>query len=130
MSQQMLVSLIPIAVILLVVIARVLFVHGGSGGGSIAGMAVCRKCGHAFPRPFIAPNLVTGKLLHCPHCGAWAILPAASTAELELAKSLEQSQRVPPRVDRLRGRGAATPDRKLQIRIAFPLPDAANASKV
>ena len=92
MSQQMLVSLIPIAVILLVVIVRVLFVRGGSGGGSIAGMAVCRKCGHAFPRPFIAPNLVTGKLLHCPHCGAWAILPAASPAELELARSLEQSR--------------------------------------
>lgn len=93
MSDEMLRSLIPAGVILIIVVAMVIF--RSSSGGGIAGMAVCRKCGRAFPRPFMAPNLVTGKLVHCPHCGAWAVLPAASQAELDLARARERGPETP-----------------------------------
>jgi hypothetical protein len=97
MSQALLTSLIPTAIILVIVIAMVVFVNsGGRGrGGGVAGMAVCRKCGRAFPRSFLAPNLLTGKLVHCPHCGAWATLPAATQAELDLAMAREQEPERP-----------------------------------
>ena len=90
-------SFILLAVILVIVLARVVFVNsGGRGsGGGIAGMALCRKCGRAFPRSVLSPNLVTGKLVHCPHCGAWAILPAASQAELDLAAAREKGPETP-----------------------------------
>lgn len=93
MSDEMLKSLIPTAVILVAVVAMVIF-RSRSGGG-MAGMAVCRKCGRAFPRPFVAPNLVAGKLVHCPHCGAWAILPAASQAEIDAARGREDAGEKP-----------------------------------
>lgn len=97
MSQETLTSLIPAAIILVVVIARTIFVYGGrrGSGGGVAGMAVCRHCGRAFPRSFISPNLITGKLVRCPHCGAWAILPAASQAELDLARAREEPEPPP-----------------------------------
>ena len=85
--------LVPV-VILLVVIGRRLFVASGSSRDGrpsygIAGAAVCRKCGRDFARPWWAPNMLVGKLLRCPHCGAWAILPAASAIEVEVAESRE-----------------------------------------
>jgi hypothetical protein len=50
------------------------------------GGAVCPRCGLPFPRPFLAPNLVVGKLVHCPHCGKVALLPAAGREALEAAE--------------------------------------------
>jgi hypothetical protein len=93
MSELTIRSLIPAAVILIIVVAMVIF-RSRSGGG-FAGMAVCRKCGRAFPRPFMALNLMTGKLVHCPNCGAWAVLPAASQAELDLAAAREKGPETP-----------------------------------
>jgi DNA-directed RNA polymerase subunit RPC12/RpoP len=96
MSQETLLSLIPLALAILFIVARAMFLK--ESRGSYAGMAVCRKCGRAFPRPFFAPNLVTGKLVRCSHCGAWAILPAASPAELQVAQSLNETPAAPERV--------------------------------
>jgi hypothetical protein len=93
MSQESLVGLIPLALIIVYVIVRAVFMRGDGGGH--AGMAVCRKCGRTFPRPFLAPNLVTGKLVRCAHCGAWAVLPAALPAELELARLREATTGTP-----------------------------------
>jgi hypothetical protein len=99
MSDFALTSLIPAAVIFLVVIAFLVFRASRPGtGGGIAGMAVCRKCGRAFPRPFMAPNLLTGKLLRCPHCGAWAVLPAASQAELDVADARDKPSQPEPTI--------------------------------
>jgi hypothetical protein len=97
MSQETFTDLIPVAIILVLVIARLIFVYGGrrGSGGGVAGMAVCRKCGRAFPRSLLSPNLIVGKLTHCPHCGALAILPAASQAELDLARARESAPEAP-----------------------------------
>jgi hypothetical protein len=35
----------------------------------------------------LSPNLIVGKLVRCPHCGKWGILPRASSAELEAAEA-------------------------------------------
>jgi hypothetical protein len=113
MSDEMLTSLIPIAIILVLVIARVVFMNGGNrGGGSIAGRAVCRRCGRAFDRPFLAPNLFLGKLLRCPHCGAWAVLPAASQAELDVADARDKPSQPEPTIA-----SEPTDDDKLRRRI-------------
>lgn len=95
-SQETLTNLIPLAVILVLVLARIIFVNSSRrGGGGAAGMAVCRKCGRAFPRSLLSPNLLLGKLEHCPHCGVWGILPAASQAELDLARTRESGSEMP-----------------------------------
>jgi len=52
-----------------------------------AGGAVCRHCGFPYPRHFLSPNLLVGKLDRCPHCGKWAIIPRASRAALEEAEA-------------------------------------------
>ncbi len=52
-----------------------------------AGGAVCRRCGFPYPRHFLSPNLLIGKLARCPHCGKWAIVPRASHAALEEAET-------------------------------------------
>ena len=51
-----------------------------------AGGAVCPRCGLPFSRPFLAPNLMVGKLVRCPHCGRVSILPKASPARLQEAE--------------------------------------------
>jgi hypothetical protein len=53
----------------------------GAGGG-----AICSRCQLPFSRPFLAPNLVAGKLVRCPHCGKIGILPRASSANLQAAE--------------------------------------------
>jgi hypothetical protein len=60
----------------------------GQGYG-LAGGAICPKCGRAFPRSMISPNLFTGKLERCPHCGKWSVVRAASGAELAAADARE-----------------------------------------
>jgi hypothetical protein len=57
-----------------------------SGQYGLAGGAVCRRCKMPFARHMLAPNLILGKLERCPHCGKWAIVPAASHADLEAAE--------------------------------------------
>ena len=52
-----------------------------------AGGAVCPRCELPFSRPFLAPNMVVGKLVRCPHCGKISILPRASAASLQTAES-------------------------------------------
>lgn len=55
----------------------------------LAGGAVCSRCGRPFARHIWAPNMVMGKLERCPYCGKWAILRAASPAELAAAEAAE-----------------------------------------
>lgn len=52
-----------------------------------AGGAVCRGCQLPFSRPFLAPNLLVGKLVRCPHCGKWDVRPRASREALERAEN-------------------------------------------
>lgn len=56
-----------------------------------AGGAVCGKCGMPFSRHFFSLNMVLGKLERCPHCGHWAIVPAASTSVLKQAEARWQA---------------------------------------
>lgn len=51
-----------------------------------AGGTVCRGCQLPFSRPFLAPNLLVGKLVRCPHCGKWEVLPRVSREVLERAE--------------------------------------------
>lgn len=68
------------------------------GQYSIAGGTVCPRCKLPFSRSSFSPNMVTGKLERCPHCGKWSIRPRASRAELDAAedrlraKSQEKAQ--------------------------------------
>ena len=59
------------------------FVLGKYG---LAGGAVCPRCGMPFSRPYLAPNLMVGKLVRCPHCGKVSILRQASPARLQEAE--------------------------------------------
>ncbi len=52
-----------------------------------AGGVVCPRCQMPYSASFLAPNLVVGKLLCCPHCGKWAVTPRASQAALEAAEA-------------------------------------------
>jgi len=71
------------------------FIPGKYGA---AGGAVCPRCNFPYSRSFLAPNLLVGKLQVCPHCRKWAIVPAASPADLGAAEA------------RLGGEGSATVD--------------------
>lgn len=55
-------------------------VYGVTGG------AICPRCTFPYARSLMAPNLVVGKLLRCPHCGKWAVVAAASLAALAAAE--------------------------------------------
>lgn len=48
----------------------------------IAGGAVCPRCTFPYARSVLAPNLLVGKLMRCPHCGKWAIVPGAAVRTL------------------------------------------------
>jgi len=52
-----------------------------------AGGAVCKRCGFPYPRHFLSPNLLVGKLGRCPHCDKWAIVPRASHVALAEAEA-------------------------------------------
>ena len=51
-----------------------------------AGGAVCPRCSLPFSRPYLAPNMMVGKLVRCPHCGKFSVLPRASLAMLQEAE--------------------------------------------
>jgi hypothetical protein len=57
------------------------------GQYSLAGGAVCRHCQMPFSRHMMSPNLVTGKLERCPHCGKLQLARRASPAELAAAEA-------------------------------------------
>lgn len=56
----------------------------GLGGG-----VICPKCGRPFALPVLAPNVVTGKLVHCPYCGKWSVARRASREALAAAEAAE-----------------------------------------
>ncbi|MGB2896095.1 MAG: hypothetical protein WBB65_08025 [Anaerolineales bacterium] len=83
-----------VGVVVLVGLGALLPVLMGRRSGSFklgkygpAGGAVCRRCGFPYPRHFLSPNLLVGKLARCPHCGRWAIAPRASHTALEEAET-------------------------------------------
>jgi hypothetical protein len=53
----------------------------------MVGGAICPRCTFPYSRNVLSPNLLTGKLERCPHCGKWAIAPRASAANLEAAEA-------------------------------------------
>ncbi|MEN8172656.1 MAG: Ig-like domain-containing protein [Chloroflexota bacterium] len=57
-----------------------------------AGGAVCPRCTFPYARNILSPNLLVGKLGVCPHCGKWAIVPAASSADLSAAETRLSSE--------------------------------------
>jgi len=76
-------------------------VYGAAGG------AICPRCTFPFSRSFLAPNMVVGKLVRCPHCGKWSILPRASSgalaaAEERLAADSETEIDVPGEAEKLK----------------------------
>ena len=57
------------------------------GEYGMAGGAVCPRCTFPYSRRVLSPNMLVGKLERCPHCGKWAVVPRATSAELEAAES-------------------------------------------
>jgi DNA-directed RNA polymerase subunit RPC12/RpoP len=60
------------------------FVLGSYGP---AGGTVCSRCDLPFSRSLLAPNLLAGKLVRCPHCGKIGIMARASQARLQEAEA-------------------------------------------
>jgi len=60
-----------------------------------AGGAICPRCSLPFSRHVLSPHLILGKLERCPHCRAWAVVPAASHAALQAAET-RAAQEHPP----------------------------------
>jgi len=52
-----------------------------------AGGAVCPRCELPYSRPYLAPNLLVGKLVRCPHCGKISVQPAAGRQQLDEAET-------------------------------------------
>jgi hypothetical protein len=83
-----------LAVVVIIVVGGLLLqiISGKKGGAfthgkySSAGGAVCPKCELPFSRSFFSPNLLVGKLVTCPHCGKFSVLPRASAAALAEAE--------------------------------------------
>lgn len=63
------------------------------------GLAVCKRCGLAFPRSIFGFNLVAGKFERCPHCGKWQLTRRASAAEIEQAERKLRPEE-PPAVEK------------------------------
>lgn len=101
--------ILVVGIVLVSLVARQLFrrpaktaplAPGQSRDYGAAGAAVCRGCGLPFARDVLGLNMLVGKLMRCPHCGKWAVLPAASPAEVAAAEERERQ--------RLRGGTPAT----------------------
>jgi hypothetical protein len=91
--------IIVVGIVLALLVARQVFMRrdkpaplgpGERRNYGSAGGAVCRKCGLPFARNALDLNVLMGKLVRCPHCGKWAVLPAASPAELAAAEERER----------------------------------------
>ena len=81
-------------IVVLMVLGTLLLTLMGRRSGSFklgiygsAGGAVCPRCGFPYPRHFLSPNLLVGKLEMCPHCGKWAIVPLANRTALDEAET-------------------------------------------
>jgi hypothetical protein len=61
------------------------------GEYSVAGGAVCPRCGMPFSRHPMSLNMVFGKLERCPHCGKLSIVSAASASALRQAEARWQA---------------------------------------
>jgi hypothetical protein len=91
---------IVVGIVLVLLVARQLFMRPNTAAPSfesgrprsygVAGAAICRNCGRPFARSAFDLNLLLGKLVRCPYCRKWAILPAASPAELAAAEERER----------------------------------------
>ena len=91
--------IIVVGIVLAVLVARQLFRRpaklaslepGERRNYGVAGGVVCQSCGLPFARNALDLNMVVGKLVRCPHCGKWAVLPAASPEELAAAEERER----------------------------------------
>lgn len=51
-----------------------------------AGGTICPRCQFPFSRSVLSPNIFTGKIERCPHCGKLSIRPRASQADLAAAE--------------------------------------------
>ncbi len=99
-SSQPRLELVLVGVVVLIVIVRRVIPMLGGGGGTAAksafgrygpaGGAICPRCGQIFARQLLSPNLVTGKLSRCPHCGKWSIVAAASPTVLAAAEAAQR----------------------------------------
>ncbi len=97
MPEQIGPELALVGIVLLIVVGRRLLLlrgekeaHAATGAETsygLAGAAVCPRCGRAFARHFLSPNLIAGKLSRCPHCGKWSIAPRATPIELAVAEA-------------------------------------------
>lgn len=65
------------------------------GEYGLAGGAVCPRCGLPFSRPYLAPNMLVGKLVRCPHCGKISVLPQSSLSSLQEAERRYAGQEAP-----------------------------------
>jgi len=52
-----------------------------------AGGVVCPRCELPFSRSILAPNLLVGKLVRCPHCEKIGVRPRASLSQLQEAEN-------------------------------------------
>ncbi len=52
-----------------------------------AGGVVCPRCELPFSRSILAPKLLVGKLVRCPHCGKISVSPKASPNKLQEAEN-------------------------------------------
>lgn len=84
-----------LALVVIVVAARLLFFRQGSSGKSkgygTLGAAVCSNCKRPFSRHWWALNLVTTRFDRCPHCGKWQGTRPATAEELAEAEAYETS---------------------------------------
>ena len=56
-----------------------------------AGGTICSRCGRPFAVNFLAPNMLVGKLVVCPHCGKVGVMARRSHAELQRAEEAERA---------------------------------------
>jgi hypothetical protein len=52
----------------------------------VTGGTICPRCAHPFALNLFSPNLLVGKLVHCPNCGKWFIGRRASNDDLLIAE--------------------------------------------
>ena len=57
----------------------------------LAGGTICPRCKRPYSLNFLAPNLLLGKLDHCPHCGKWALVQRQPQDLLRAAEAAELS---------------------------------------
>jgi hypothetical protein len=91
-TQRILIPLLGgTAVLTLLGVVLPLFIFRGNrfqlGVYGPAGGSVCPRCSLPFSRPLLAPNLLIGKLVRCPHCGKVSVLAKASTSKLKSAEA-------------------------------------------